>query len=449
MVRENFMVREKVHDQRKSWWLEKKVIIREKDHDQRKSLWSDKNFVIREKGHGQRKICYLRKSPQSEKKFMIRELLSEKKFMIRELLSEKKFMIRELLSEKKFMIRENSWSEKSSWSGKRFMIREKGSWSEKKFMIREKVHDQRKSSWSEKKAHDQRKSSWSEKKNHDQRKSAWSDQRKSTWLEKKAHDQRKSSWSAKKLMFRKNFFYLIYYEIRYLTAITFDMTRITIQANNTNTNPVWSIMLHGGSLPQISNYLLLLLLSHLANAALKVLFSLSIICWYSSSLSSSFSFGKGGSSFFSPSSSSTSPSGSLYKYIQMHPLKYKKKFSTWLSQRQGLDVLIELKRCVQLENGDVVGDHVTVVRLVHPHGRNLRDIQRIYFLKSGLFSVVFGLLLILRGESNYLPLFALHKLHGQSPIGHWPCPLHNDDGEVIVPLFLSNRSTVKDQLLIN
>jgi hypothetical protein len=37
-------------------------------------------------------------------------------------------------------------------------------------------------------------------------------------------------------------------------------------------------MLHGGSLPQISNYLLLLLLSPLANAALKVLFSLSIIC---------------------------------------------------------------------------------------------------------------------------------------------------------------------------
>jgi hypothetical protein len=33
-----------------------------------------------------------------------------------------------------------------------------------------------------------------------------------------------------------NFFlYLIYFEIRYLTAITFDVTRITIQANNTNT----------------------------------------------------------------------------------------------------------------------------------------------------------------------------------------------------------------------
>ena len=30
------------------------------------------------------------------------------------------------------------------------------------------------------------------------------------------------------------FFYLIYFEIRYLTAITFDVTRITIQANNTN-----------------------------------------------------------------------------------------------------------------------------------------------------------------------------------------------------------------------
>ena len=34
------------------------------------------------------------------------------------------------------------------------------------------------------------------------------------------------------------FFYLIYFEIRYLTAIIFDVTRITIQANNTNTNPV-------------------------------------------------------------------------------------------------------------------------------------------------------------------------------------------------------------------
>ncbi len=35
-----------------------------------------------------------------------------------------------------------------------------------------------------------------------------------------------------------NFYYLIYFEIRYLTAIIFDMTRITIQASNTNTNPV-------------------------------------------------------------------------------------------------------------------------------------------------------------------------------------------------------------------
>jgi hypothetical protein len=34
------------------------------------------------------------------------------------------------------------------------------------------------------------------------------------------------------------FFYLIYFEIRYLTAIIFDVTRITIQANNTNTSPV-------------------------------------------------------------------------------------------------------------------------------------------------------------------------------------------------------------------
>jgi hypothetical protein len=35
-----------------------------------------------------------------------------------------------------------------------------------------------------------------------------------------------------------NFFYLIYFEIRYLTAIIFDVTRITRQANNTNTNSV-------------------------------------------------------------------------------------------------------------------------------------------------------------------------------------------------------------------
>jgi hypothetical protein len=37
-------------------------------------------------------------------------------------------------------------------------------------------------------------------------------------------------------------------------------------------------ILHGGSLPQIFNYLLLLLLLPLANAALNVLLSLSIIC---------------------------------------------------------------------------------------------------------------------------------------------------------------------------
>ena len=36
----------------------------------------------------------------------------------------------------------------------------------------------------------------------------------------------------------KFFFYLIYFEIRYLTAIIFDVTRITIQANNINTSPV-------------------------------------------------------------------------------------------------------------------------------------------------------------------------------------------------------------------
>jgi hypothetical protein len=36
----------------------------------------------------------------------------------------------------------------------------------------------------------------------------------------------------------KVFFYLIYFEIRYLTAIIFDVTRITIQANNTNTSPL-------------------------------------------------------------------------------------------------------------------------------------------------------------------------------------------------------------------
>jgi hypothetical protein len=36
----------------------------------------------------------------------------------------------------------------------------------------------------------------------------------------------------------KVFFYLIYFEIRYLTAIIFDETRITIRATNTkNTDP--------------------------------------------------------------------------------------------------------------------------------------------------------------------------------------------------------------------
>ncbi len=87
----------------------------------------------------------------------------------------------------------------------------------------------------------------------------------------------------KKVYFLKSDFFRN--QVPYLTAIIFDVTRIKIQANNTNTNPFWLIMLHGGSLPQISNYLLLLLLSPLANAALKVLFCLSIICWYSSSLS--------------------------------------------------------------------------------------------------------------------------------------------------------------------
>jgi hypothetical protein len=64
---------------------------------------------------------------------------------------------------------------------------------------------------------------------------------------------------------------MIYFEIRYLTAIIFDETRITIRATNTKkygyTNTAWEIF----------NYLLLLLLP-LANAALKVLLSLSIIC---------------------------------------------------------------------------------------------------------------------------------------------------------------------------
>ncbi len=79
-------------------------------------------------------------------------------------------------------------------------------------------------------------------------------------------------------MVPKNFFFnLIYFEISYLTAIIFDETRITIWA--TNTKKYWSILItntHGGFLPQIFNYLLLLL-SPLANAALEVLLSLSII----------------------------------------------------------------------------------------------------------------------------------------------------------------------------
>ncbi len=72
------------------------------------------------------------------------------------------------------------------------------------------------------------------------------------------------------VVIQKVFFYLIYFEIRYLTAIIFDETRITIRATHTKiliqSNNKYCM---GGSLPQIFNYLLLLLLP-LANAALKV-----------------------------------------------------------------------------------------------------------------------------------------------------------------------------------
>ena len=52
-----------------------------------------------------------------------------------------------------------------------------------------------------------------------------------------------------KLITCSMFFFLIYFEIRYLTAIIFDETRITIRATNTKNTDIQ--ILHGGSLPQI------------------------------------------------------------------------------------------------------------------------------------------------------------------------------------------------------
>jgi hypothetical protein len=46
------------------------------------------------------------------------------------------------------------------------------------------------------------------------------------------------TFDAASTLHHTSFLYLIYFEIRYLTAITFDVTIITIQANSTNTNPV-------------------------------------------------------------------------------------------------------------------------------------------------------------------------------------------------------------------